>query len=505
MARAHEVLIVGSGFGGSVAGAHLAEAGVDVTLLERGPWRDTLPVRSLGISNRSPYPAGARLFSHGLKRLNGGILPRGKVSISRHGLFELFLGGDVSVLCSSGVGGGSHVYTALHGRPRVPDYWDGHHPEVSSEAMEPHYQRVMAAMGSRPPRPEDAVPNLTAQRYPHSHWIQAGDAWEGPAHGVQFPAVPGTSREIDWGDGIRRREADWTDGGVLGSRLGTKTTLDFALLAPAMRRGLRVLDMHEAMVVRRSRQPGAARYCVQAHNHYTGRREAFHAENVLLAAGTMNTLRLLLASRDEAGGLDGLPALGKRFGTNGDCAGWWALNHAEADYSRGLPSHGPIAIRNESRADDPLLIEAGLVGIDAMPMPNALRRRLRRDLLLLAMGADRADGRVTLRRGRLRIAYDRDASPVYARVAELFQRISELSGRPVRTARKPFTVHPLGGAVLGPGESAGVVDDRGEVYGCPGLFVVDAAALPAAPGGPPSMTIAAWSSWVATRFLEARA
>jgi cholesterol oxidase len=504
MARVHEVLIIGSGFGGSIAAARLAEAGVDVTLLERGPWRDTLPVQSMGIPNRIRYPTGMQLFVHGLKRINSRWLPRGRLGLSRYGLFELFSAGDVSVLCSSGVGGGSHVYTALNDRPRVEHYWDGRHPDVTSDAMEPHYQRVIAEMGGRPPRLEDAIPNLTAQRYRDSSWMQAGEALERPAHAVQFPETPGTSREIDWGEGIRRREADWRDGGVLGSRFGTKTTLDFACLAPAMRRGLRVLDLHEAVSVHLCRQTNTARYCVQARNLYTGRIEPFYAEHVMLAAGTMNTLRLLLVSRDEARGLDGMPALGGRFGTNGDSVAWWGLNDPEADFSHGLPSHGPIALRNDRQPDDPLLIEVGMVGIEAMPMPEALRRRLRRGVMLVAMGADRADGCVTLHRGRLRVRYARDASPVYERIQALYERIAEISKRPVRSRRRTFTVHPLGGAALGPDETAGVVDGRGEVYGFPGLYVVDAAALPAAPGGPPSMTIAAWSSWVATRFLEAR-
>ena len=504
MARVHEVLVIGSGFGGSVAAARLAEAGVDVTLLERGPWRDTLPVQSMGIGNRIRYPAGMQLYTRGLKRLHSRWLPRQGLGLSRYGLFEIHAAGDVTTLCASGVGGGSHVYTALNDRPRVESYWDGHHPEVSSAAMEPHYQRVLDEMGGRPPRLEDAIPNLTARRYRESPAFTAGTTLSQPLHAVQFPETPGTSREIDWGEGIRRREADWKDGGVLGSRFGTKTTLDFAFLAPAMRRGLRVLDLHEAISVHLCRQTHTARYCVQTRNLYTGRIEPFYAEHVMLAAGTMNTLRLLLSSRDEARGLDGMPALGRRFGTNGDAVAWWALDEAEADYSRGLPCHGVMAPREGQRPDDPMLIEVGLVGIDGMPMPAPLRRKLRRGLMLIAMGADLADGHVRLRKGRLRVRYDRDASPVFQRAEQMFRNIAAASDRKVRIRRKPFTVHPLGGATLGANESSGVVDGRGEVYGFPGLYVVDAAALPAAPGGPPSMTIAAWSSWVAARLLETR-
>jgi cholesterol oxidase len=504
MARVHEILIIGSGFGGSVAAARLAEAGADVTLLERGPWRDTLPVQSMGIPNRIRYPARLQLFSRGLKRVHGRLLPRKGLTLSRYGLFEFFSSGDVSVLCASGVGGGSHVYTALNDRPRVAGYWDGHHPEVSAEALEPHYQRVLTEMDGRAPRLEDAIPNLAARRHRESPWLDASEGLERPLHAVQFPETPGTSREMDWGEGIRRREADWKDGGVLGSRFGTKTTLDFAYLAPAIRRGLRVLDLHEAVSVHRCRQTQAARYSVQARNLYTGRIEPFYAEHVMLAAGTMNSLQLLLVSREEARGLDGMPALGKRFGTNGDSVAWWVLNDHDADFSRGLPCHGPIALQGGAE-DEPLLIEVGLVGIEGMPMPERLRRRLRRDLLLLAMGADRADGRVALERGRIRIRYESAASPVFDRARVLFRRVEECSGRPVRIKHGTFTVMPLGGAVLAGSAQEGVVDGRGEVHGHPGLFIVDAAALPAAPGGPPSMTIAAWSSWVAERFVEQRA
>jgi cholesterol oxidase len=125
--------------------------------------------------------------------------------------------------------------------------------------------------------------------------------------------------------------------------------------------------------------------------------------------------------------------------------------------------------------------------------------------MLVAMGADRADGRVDLKRGRLRVRYERDGSPVFARGAALFRRsANSLAARcGFGGARSPCTRSAA--RRWADAESDGVVDGRGEVFGYPGLFVVDAAALPGAPGGPPSMTIAAWSSWVAQRFLEDRA
>ena len=82
-----DIVVIGSGFGGSVVAARLAEAGLGVTLLERGPWRDTVPVRSMGIPQRSPLPRGGQLFTRLLRGIGSNRLPGGRIGLSKHGLF----------------------------------------------------------------------------------------------------------------------------------------------------------------------------------------------------------------------------------------------------------------------------------------------------------------------------------------------------------------------------------------------------------------------------------
>jgi hypothetical protein len=67
-----------------------------------------------------------------------------------------------------------------------------------------------------------------------------------------------------------------------------------------------------------------------------------------------------------------------------------------------------------------------------------------------------------------------------------------------RYLRQPVSVHNLGGCRMADNPAAGVVDTDGQVFGYPGLYVLDGAILPAATGVNPSHTITA----VAERCAE---
>jgi cholesterol oxidase len=497
-----DVIVIGSGFGGSVTAARLAEEGFSVTLLERGPWRDTVPVRSMGIDERAPLPRGLRLFTGLLRSLGGNAMPGGRVRLNKFGLFELFFGKGIHAVCSSGVGGGSHVYSAVNVRPRVDGYWDGHDDAVSTQGMEPHYQNVLERMGAMTPTAQHRIPNTFGQRFRDSNILEPSPPPPDTRLGYLLPEDPKNPKKVTTVQGIERWEVDYEKGndGFLGSPDGGKTTLDFAYLAPAMKKGLSVKDLCEVRAIVRQTEEGRARYRIEYIDHHGGRDSVLEADNVVLAAGTLNTLRILFYSRDVRGGLSGMPRLGKRFGTNGDFFAYWDYNEPGTDLSQGLPVAGAIQLRDE--IDPPTVGGGGFPSTDAYPLPRPLRNRLKRANILTGMGEDAMDGEVTFAGGKMKIEYEPANSPVFARLRATYEKISHRTGRKAYLPRTPMTVHPTGGACFAASIDDGVVDSNGEVFDNEGLFVADAAALPRTPGGPPAITIAAWADRLASCFIE---
>ncbi|HFQ89567.1 MAG TPA: GMC family oxidoreductase, partial [Desulfobulbus sp.] len=134
---------------------------------------------------------------------------------------------------------------------------------------------------------------------------------------------------------------------------------------------------------------------------------------------------------------------------------------------------------------------------------------LRRFLILLGMGRDRSTGTVELSPDdQPVIRWRMEASKLhYDRVRREMRKIARAVGgkfvdNPLTWFDKVIAVHPLGGCVMAETEQEGVVDVDGQVFGHPGLYVVDASILPTSTGPNPSLTIAAMAERIAERFPE---
>lgn len=505
IATSADVIVIGSGFGGAVAAARLVEAGIRVILLERGPWRDTVPVRSMGIATRSPFPQGKGALLGLVRTLRSASMPRGGLTLNRRGLFEIHVGRGLNIVCSSSVGGGSHVYAGLNVPPPDPGYWNTITDELSAAAMAPLYAKVFERLGSRAPMADDQLPNTLEERFRSANALDTAGVDNELPMGFLFPETPGRPRKITNADGVERYEATPGEDGNLGSIKGGKTSLDFAYLARAMKQGLVVHDLHEVTCISGTAANDGAGYRVDAIDHHDGSRVQFNADRIVLAAGTMNTLRILFASR-ELGRLAGMPQLGRRFGGNGDFFGYWNLQDAQRDLSIGMPAHGLLRLKEADPlgADRPwpLVAEGSLPSPSALPLGGWVARKLRGGTYVAGMGEDAQDGVVSYKRGRLRVNYDPARSPIFARIRDAFRAISEKTGRRIYHFQRPITVHPTGGACIGRARDEGVVNAAGEVFDNPGLYIADAAALPKPVGGPPSLTIAAWAEHVAGSLLD---
>lgn len=284
-------------------------------------------------------------------------------------------------------------------------------------------------------------------------------------------------------------------------------------------------------------------------------------DRLVLAAGTFGTTYLLLRNRAAFPGVSG--ALGTRFCGNGDLL---TFVLRARDEGRPYPlegSHGPVitsAIRVPDAADESGRIgdraaaggrgyyveDAGYPGftdwlVEATQARHQLRRavtfalnRLRARLTggaktgigaeiaallgsgefssaalpLLGMGRDVPDGRLFLRRGYLESTWSTTTSEDYfGGIRSTMHEIADVLGgefrdNPLWWGKRVVTVHPLGGAPIADHSGAGVCDAYGEVFGYPGLYVVDGAAMPGPVGANPSLTIAALADRACDHMLE---
>jgi cholesterol oxidase len=538
-----DVVVVGSGFGGSVAACRLAEAGRSVLVLERGqPWPP-------GSFPRTPHAMRSAFW---------------EPAAGRHGLFEVLSFSGLDAVVASGVGGGSLIYANVMLR-KDPDTFvredldDGGRERwpIGYDELEPYYERAEAMQGATP-YPYDSAKTLALLEAARAVGMPA----ERPPLAIAFAAAPGAQPAPR--EPLRDARPNLHDAPRstcrlcgecdLGCNDGAKQTVDFTYLSAAARAGAGVRACCEVFGLEPLPDGGwAVRYeqHLEARDGHReqlldpspDRRRTVHAARVVLAAGTFGSTRLLLRNRASLPRLS--PRLGRGFSGNGDLLAF------VRDAGRALhPSQGPVITASvrvpgaQARHGRELLVQdAGApaftewmwqaleVPEDLWGMRRTIARRLRdrlrgrRDTSLgaelseafgtarmsaammpvLAMGRDVPDGRITLRGDALELDWSDRPSAGYFDDAEdaMSTLAAAMGGHRQGALGRLVTVHPLGGCGMGATPAEGVVDEWGQVFGCPGLHVADGSIMPGPVGANPSLTIAALSERIAERMAAA--
>ena len=508
----YDFVVIGSGFGGSVSALRLAEKGYSVAVLE----------------------AGKRYRSEDFPSTNWNVFkyfwaPR----LRCFGILRLTPLSDVLILSGAGVGGGSLGYANTLLTPPAPFFQDPQWAEMADweTALAPHYEtakRMLGAVRNERVTPADRVLKEVAEATDCAHTFRMQDV------GVFFgePEVTVPDPYFD-GRGPDRTGCHHCGGCMVGCRHGAKNTLDKNYLHLAQGLGVEIFSETTASRIR----PTEDGYAVDTHRTTSWLRRGhrtFEARQVVLSAGVLGTVPLLLRCR-EAGTLTNLsPMLGARVRTNSETLTGATARRGDVDWSEGVAITSSI-YPDEVTHVEPVRYPPGSDAMSALttiltdPAPP-LRRIFKwlgniilhpidflrvlwpfgwakRTVILLVMQTLDNSIRVFHKRrwwwpfGKGLVSepeQKRAKIPVTIPQAQPITRLlaEKMNGVPQSALNEVLlntgiTAHILGGCAIGPDRDRGVVDSAAQVYGHPGLYVVDGSMIPANLGVNPSLTITA--------------
>jgi cholesterol oxidase len=505
----YDVVVVGSGFGGSVTALRLTEKGYRVGVLEAGRrFRDDDFAQTSWRVRRFLY--APRLGLYGIQRIH--LLP------------------DSVILCGAGVGGGSLVYAnTLYVPPQ--EFFDD--PQWSGitdwkRELEPFYDQATRMLGVNqvPHRsPLDDVFAAVADD------MGVGDTFKLTPVGVYFGDGPGVPAADPYfgGAGPERHGCMECGACMTGCRHNAKNTLPKNYLGLAEMAGAVVHPLTTVTKVQPREEGGWAVETVRT-GPLMRRGRTFTADHVVVAAGTYNTQRLLHRMKDEGV----LPQLSDRLGhksrTNSESIVGAVSTRDDTDFTKG------VAITSSFFPDPKTHIEPvrygkgsnlmGMLGtvmtdaVDGVPRWKVWARTMAADpktalrsfsvrrwsekgaIALVMQSVDNSlvvSGARSKVRGWHLTSRQGEGTPNPTWIPagnDASRRIAEkIGGFPMGQLGDlidaPMTAHFVGGCSIGADADHGVIDAYHRVFGYEGLHVVDGAAITANLGVNPSLTITA--------------
>ncbi|SEQ77749.1 FAD-dependent oxidoreductase [Lentzea albida] len=496
-----DVVIVGSGFGGSVAALRLTEKGYRVAVLEAGRrFADDEFAKTSWDLRR--YLWAPRLRCFGIQRI--------------HTLR------NVMVLAGAGVGGGSLVYANTLYRPLRPFYEDRQWAHITDwqDELEPFYDqasRMLGVVTNPTTTPSDVVMQKVAKD------MGVEDSYHATPVGVFF-GEPGKKTADPFFGGAGPERTGCTECGscMSGCRVGAKNTLVKNYLYLAEKLGAQVFPL--TTVTKLHENDG--KWTIDTKTTGGRATRTFTADQVVVAAGTWGTQQLL--HKAKATTLPRIsPKLGELTRTNSESiigAARYAVDPA-TDFTQG------VAITSSIHPDEITHIEPVRYGkgSNAMGMlqtlatdgalstprwlqfvKQAVRHPLRllrllsvhrwseRTVILLVMQS--LDNSITtfLKRGKLTSKQGHgEPNPAFipaGHEANLLaaKHIGGIAGGTWgELFNIPLTAHFIGGCAIASDADRGVIDPYHRVFNYPSLSVVDGSAISANLGVNPSLTITA--------------
>jgi cholesterol oxidase len=506
--RDFDVIVIGSGFGGSVSALRLTEKGYRVGVIEAGRrFADKdFPKTSWRLSRFLYAP---RLGLRGIQRIHA--LP------------------DVLVLAGAGVGGGSLVYANTLYIPPDSYFNDkqwAHITDWKSELL-PWYDQASRMLGVADNpyfSPSDKAMQDAAIEMGVGHTFRMAPL------GVHFGSGPGelTPDPYFGGVGPDRHGCMQCGGCMTGCRFNAKNTLPKNYLGLAEKAGAQVFPEHTVTSIE-EQQDGSWKIYARGSSSWLGRKRVFTAAQVIVAAGTYNTQKLMHSMKANGTLPKISDNLGKLSRTNSEALTGALMPKSSIDYSQGS------AITSSFYPDEHTHIEPVRYGkgSNAMGLLQTLmtdgtdgktrrrqwlrtlithpsqiarilnvRRWSERTVIALVMQNVDSSLRVLPRRSFFgwRLTSQNDSEKPNATFIpaanEVVRRIAEKAGgipggNIGDLISAPFTAHFVGGCVIGDSASTGVIDPYHRVWNYPTLHIVDGASVTANLGVNPSLTITA--------------
>lgn len=530
----YEVVVIGSGYGGSIAASRMSRLGKQVCLLEKG--KEFMP---------GEFPTDITSASKEMQ-----ITSKGKTQGAKNGLYEFVINEDISVFKGCGLGGTSLVNANVSIEPEDRVFDDKCWPQEIRDDLNSLKEGIAKAREMLKPNPypegKNNYPELCKTKAARMSAEKINEKFELLDINVNF------EDKINH-VGVRQKKCINCGDCVTGCNHEAKNTTQMNYLPDAKNHGAEIFTEVDVKYIERAENV----WLIYFEIHHSDREKFdaplmfIKADMIFLSAGSLGSTEILLRSAKK--GLPVSDLLGKRFTGNGDVLSFGFNNDIEI-HGIGLgekAEEGKIAnvgpcitsaidIRNKPLLDEGMIIEEGSIPgpLSSVLVPafltlsaffgkdtdygfsDFLREKLRilksffggpykgaldHTQIYLVMTHDDGNGSMRLDSEELTIHWENvGKQKIFTKVNDKLKDATKALGgtfikNPAWNELMDYdlvTVHPLGGCIMGKNSSSGVVNHKGQVYSTkgeeelyPGLYVMDGAIIPRPLGTNPLLTI----------------